>query len=594
MTALQVSIVGMGPRGLSILQRISDLASELPEGCPLDVHLIDPGDAGQGAHSARQPGHLLTNTVASQVTMFAGEGGPSFTEWAARSGYREFGEAVYPTGADAGGVVGEHTYLPRQILGSYLSWVFDRTVASLPASVRVVHHRDRAVDIEPRAGGRFAVHLEQGFVLPSDYVFLATGHCERIPTQADRAYEEFVQEHADRNPWLVYCSNPYPVERLQRIAPGSTVAVQGLGLTAHDVISELTVGRGGQYRGSGWEMEYVPSGREPVIQLFSRQCLPFSARGVNQKGLTGQHRPRFFTTEAVRSLRERATRLRNDPRLDFEEEVLPLLLREMGYAYRMAEEQRVIPPEEYDLTPDDRRAVEDIIDPLRGREFASQEAFTKFFLDHVAVDLEQAELGNTTSPVKAATDVVRDTRASLREAVEFSRLTPDSHRTFNATYVPVMNRVSFGPPRHRNHQLLALIRAGAVDLAGGPGSQVVLDRSAARFAIRTQYQDGPEVRHADALVVARLDAFHPEQDRSPLIGKLVQRGLVRPYTNGSFKPGGIDIDEVGRPVTADGEPLRTVWAVGYPSRGRGSTPTHCPGRGWPRSSPARPTSACAT
>ncbi|MFE4716455.1 FAD/NAD(P)-binding protein [Streptomyces sp. NPDC056728] len=557
----------MGPRGLSILQRMSELADQLPSGYSLDVHLIDPGDGGQGAHSARQPAHLLTNTVASQVTMFADGQGPSFTEWAASSGYRDFGGAFLPTAGDGGEAVGAHAYLPRQILGSYLSWVFDRTARSLPHRIRVVHHRDRAVDIEARDGEGFGVHLAKGFVLPSDYVFLTTGHCERIPTEEDRAYEEFAGEHAHRNPQLVYCPSPYPVDRLQDIAPGSSVAVQGFGLTAHDVISELTVGRGGRFRGTGAEMEYLPSGREPRIHLFSRQCLPFAARGVNQKGLTGGHLPQFFTKEAVQLLRDEALRRRNDPQLDFEEEILPLLLKEMGYAYRSAQAPAPISPEGYEFTPADRRVVEEIIDPLRGREFENQDAFTKFFIDHVESDLVHAELGNLTSPVKAATDVIRDTRASLREAVEFSRLTPASHRVFNATHVPVMNRVSFGPPRHRNHQLLALFRTGVVDLAGGPGCRVVLDRDAARFAIRTDYPDGTTFRHADALVIARLDAFHPERDRSPLIANLLERGLVRPYANGSFKPGGLDIDERGRLTTAVDEPLRTAWAVGYPVEG---------------------------
>ncbi|MFJ6696411.1 FAD/NAD(P)-binding protein [Streptomyces sp. NPDC091272] len=563
MSALQVAVNGVGPRGLSILQRISELAAELPAGCSLDVHLIDPGDSGQGVHSTQQPGHLLTNTVASQVTMFANGQGPSFTQWAAASGYRQFGGAFCPTGDDSGEPVGEHAYLPRQLLGAYLSWVFDQTVNGLPQHVRIVHHRDRAVDIEQGDAGRFAIRLEKGFVVHSDYLFLTTGHCERIPTEEDQAYEEFARGNAKRNPRLAYCSTPYPVNRLQQIAPGSTVAVQGFGLTAHDVISELTVGRGGTFHGSGPDTEYRPSGREPQIRLFSRQCLPFSARGVNQKGITGAHRPRFFTNEAVQQLQQEATRHRGDPRLDFTEEVLPLLLREMGYAYRSTEEQRSISPEDYELTAGDRRALEELLDPLHDKQFANQEEFAKFFVDHIVSDLEHAELGNATSPVKAATDVIRDTRASLREAVEFSGLTPDSHRVFNRKYVPVMNRVSFGPPRHRNHQLLALMHAGIVDLAGGPGSRVLLDREAAKFTVRTDYPDGPEIHYADALIVARLDAFHPESDRSPLIANLLERGLIRPYSNDEFKPGGIDIDERGRPVTAAGQALNSAWAVGY-------------------------------
>ena len=40
---------------------------------------------------------------------------------------------------------------------------------------------------------------------------------------------------------------PYPVERLKNIDAKSVVAVEGFGLTAHDVIAELTSGRGGYF-----------------------------------------------------------------------------------------------------------------------------------------------------------------------------------------------------------------------------------------------------------------------------------------------------------------------------------------------------------
>ncbi|MFJ4715555.1 FAD/NAD(P)-binding protein [Streptomyces sp. NPDC088785] len=558
MSPLRVAVLGVGPRGLSVLQKIADVAGELPPGLTLEVHLIDPGDGGQGAHPARQPAHLLTNTVASQVSMYAEGAGPSFTEWAAEAGYRAFDAAYHPTGDDSGEPVGEHAYLPRRLLGAYLSSVFDRTLGSLPDTVRVVQHRDRAVDVVPD-GERHTVRLARGFTLTVDYLFLTTGHCERVPTPEDLAHGEFARAHADRNPHLAYFSTPYPVDLLQRIAPGSTVAVQGFGLTAHDVLSELTAGRGGTFHGAGAATEYRPSGREPRILLFSRQCLPFSARGVNQKGVTGGHRARFFTPEAVRALRA----ARPDGKLDFVAEVLPLLVREMAYAYRTTQLARPVPHEGFEPSPRERRIVAELLDPLGAREFDGQDDFREFFTAYLDDDLAHAELGNLTSPVKAATDVVRDTRAALREAVEFGGLTPASHRVFNATYVPVMNRIAFGPPRHRNHQLIALMRAGVVDLAGGPGSTLGTDAQRARFTVRTDYRGGTATRYADALVIARLDAFHPERDRSPLTSRLLERGLVRPYRNGDFAPGGLDIDEAGRPLTAAGPPLRGAWALGY-------------------------------
>src|SRR5262249_59043336 len=65
-----VTIIGLGPRGLSILERISHLARRNGAPLRLHVHLVDPGECGQGTHRAGQPPHLLVNTVSSQVTIF--------------------------------------------------------------------------------------------------------------------------------------------------------------------------------------------------------------------------------------------------------------------------------------------------------------------------------------------------------------------------------------------------------------------------------------------------------------------------------------------------------------------------------------------
>ncbi|MGI5192311.1 FAD/NAD(P)-binding protein [Streptomyces sp. CA-288835] len=565
MRTVQVTIVGMGPRGLGILQHMIHSAHRLPEGTVLDVHLVDPGDSGQGVHSSRQPDHLLTNTLASQLTMFPDGSGPSFTEWAQQAGYRRFDGFYHRTGETCGDPIGSHDYLPRSLLGEYLSFAFDRTVRSLPGSIRVVHHRARAVDLqELLPSGRYLVRIEGGYEIPSDFVFLATGHCRRAPDQEDVRFGNFVSDHRDRNDRLAYVEHCYPVDKLERIAPGTTVAVQGLGLTAHDVIAHLTTGRGGRFEGDGLDMRYLPSGREPSILLFSRQCLPAAARGINQKGLTGDYKPNFLTPGAVRDLRRHAEERRGSTQIDFETDVAPLLLREMGYVYRCALEQRDIPPEQYEFSAADQAAIAAVLDPLAGRTFRGLDCFRTFLRAFVTEDLEHAERGNRTSPVKAATDAIRDVRASLREAVEFSGLTPDSHWVFNNRWVPLMNRVSFGPPRRRNYELLALMNAGLVDLAGGPGCRVVPDPETARFAIRTDFTGaGPTTRYADTLVAARLDLFHPRTDGSPLTARLLERGLIRSYRNGSYEPGGIDITSTSRVISRTGTPLAGVWALGY-------------------------------
>ena len=90
---LQLAIVGFGPRGLSVAERLcANAESLLPEGRELVIHLVDPYvfEGGQVWRST-QDQSLLMNTVACQVTMFVDDtvdcagpvvGGPSLYEWA--------------------------------------------------------------------------------------------------------------------------------------------------------------------------------------------------------------------------------------------------------------------------------------------------------------------------------------------------------------------------------------------------------------------------------------------------------------------------------------------------------------------------------
>ncbi|MES2076163.1 MAG: FAD/NAD(P)-binding protein [Pseudomonadota bacterium] len=571
MKRYNITVVGMGPRGLSVLERLA--AHALEHQLALDISLVEPGECGQGVHSARQPQHLLINTVASQVTLFPAPGAvelpphcatPSLTEWARQSGYRRVGDQYYRIGATgAGAEIGEADYLPRRLLGEYLTWGYEQILASLPPNVTLRHHRLRANDMWQQPDGRCAVELDSGFILISDYVFLTTGHSNNAMTELESACARFAQEHARHNSKLAYIRHVYPLDKLVQIDADARVAIQGLGLTAHDVIAELTVGRGGQFVREGQTLRYQKSGREPQLMLFSRNCLPFAARGVNQKGLAGRHRPHYFTPDAVAALRERALRERGCAQLDFDLELLPLLRREMGYVYRATLDGAGPEPAAYQLSEEEGAIIDVLLFPLRGREFASLAEFRDYFDDWLRRDLAEAVRGNVGSAVKAATDVLRDVRATWQAALEHAGLTPASHRKFLNVYNPVINRISFGPPRQRNEQLLALREAGVVDIVSGPGGSVGFDETAACFELRTRFGGGQERRPFDVLAVARLDVFSPQTDESVFMQNLLRRGLVRPYYNGVYHPGGIDIEPGGRVLGAAGRPLGNVWALGY-------------------------------
>ncbi|WP_116137455.1 FAD/NAD(P)-binding protein [Trinickia diaoshuihuensis] len=569
---ISIAIVGMGPRGLTVLERLVEHAPLIAEGVELAITVFDTGECGQGVHRAQQPDHLLINTVASQVTMFApvgvmhDSGARSLVQWAHEAGYRFVGGRFIKADGLTGRAINTADHLPRSLLGEYLSWVYRKVVAALPHNVTITHRRATAIDLAPVPNG-YEVRVQGGAPTFAHYAILTTGHGNRKPTQSDAQFAEFVRRHRTHNADLNYFSSPYPIENLDSIAPTATIAVQGFGLTAHDVVSALTLGRGGRFVERDGALAYVRSGLEPTLLLVSRNCLPFAARGINQKGLTGRHEARFFTPSAVADVRAATFARTGDYRIDFRADVLPLIIKEMAYAYRLASTDGLIAPETFKPTQDELEAIRRILWPLEGQSFASFDAFRGFFLELVRDDLCHALLGNVTSPVKAATDVLRDTREALRSAVEFGGLTPDSHRYFVDEFNAITNRVSFGPPLRRNQEWLALHAAGVLDLGGGPGAKVTADESTGHFCIATQFGERTERRYADVLIAARLDPYSPVSDGSPLSAALLDRGLVRPYRNGDYHPGGIDIDPGLHPLDRKGEAQPRLWAIGFPVEG---------------------------
>lgn len=572
----RVAIVGFGPRGLSLLERLAAVYRELAPSWTLAIDLVDPGEPGQGAHPADQPDHLLANTVSGQVTMFtddsvrhAGpiEPGPSLMDWARAAGYRRFGSG-FKQAQHGGEVVEENDYLPRSLLGRYFSYVYDRLIEALPPNVVVTYHRCLANDVHRQPGGRYEVVLDNGVRLDANHVVIVTGHGDNDLTEADESLLNRTRALQDTHPRLQFIPRVKPFSVLQSIPKDATVGIQGIGLTAYDIIADLTIGRGGEFHADAdRRLRYRPSGKEPRLVVFSRQGIPFCARATNEKGVGGLYKPRFFTRPWIDSIREERYRETGSEQLDFDRDLWPVLVKEMCFAYRLSEtgESDAVG---YEPLPRHRAIIDKLLFPFKGKVFDNDESFARAVKQHVEEDVAHAKDGNVSDPVKAATDVLRDVRDYLRYAVDYGGLTECSHRVFLGEAVPNMYRLSAGAPKERNMELLALLEAGLLSFGPGPNAQLDFDEKQACFVLRSTRLVQPASRTFDVLVRARTDcAVELSGQTSPFLRNLLAGGIVRPFMNGAFSPGGLDVDSAQNVVDAQGRVQKRVWALGIPAEG---------------------------
>ncbi len=579
-----IAVVGAGPRGASLLERLCANAPELAAGTTLTVHVVDPFRPGPGrVWRTGQPDELLMNTVASQVTLFTDasvtcEGpvrpGPSLYEWAAARSL--------PVGPD--------DYPSRALYGRYLEWVVERTVAAAPAGVRVVHHAVLATGLRDLPDGGQQLELADGTRLgPLAAVALAQGHLPERPGEGSREPAAFAARHGLRH---LPPANPADLtERLAAIAPGEPVLLRGLGLNFFDHLALLTGGRGGRFERGADGLVYRPSGREPVLYAGSRRGVPYHARGDNAKGAHGRHLPLLLTAVVIAGFRDRTAA--GDPP-DFRAEVWPLVAAEVETVhYCAALTAAGAAPDAVDafrtafataardgtgtealltaagLGPDRRWDWRTVELPWAGREFTDRTDFRGWLLRWLRADAEHARLGNVDGPVKAALDVLRDLRNELRLVVDHGGLSGTSRRDhLDRWYTPLNAFLSIGPPRRRIEELTALVEAGVVELLG-PGMTVTCGRDAAGAPafLGGSAVPGPVVA-ARTLIEARLPEPDLRRTADPLLSALLAAGECRPHRCGGHESGGLDVTpRPYRLLDRLGRPHQRRFALGVPTEG---------------------------
>jgi uncharacterized NAD(P)/FAD-binding protein YdhS len=607
---LQLAVVGLGPRGLSVAERLCASAeSLLQDGQELEIHLIDPHvfDGGQVWRST-QDRTLLMNTVACQVTMFVDDTvdcagpvvtGPSLYEWArsiALIGSPNVPEAVRAEAA----ALGPDDYPSRAFYGSYLQWTRDRIIWTAPPAVSFTSHQATAVDVRDTPGGLQDLVLDTGQTIGDLHaVVLALGHMPHLLGESEAALSQSADRHGLR---YVAPSNPANVP-LDGIPAGESVILRGMGLNFFDYMALLTIGRGGTFvRAADETLSYIPSGQEPRMVVGSRRGVPYHARGKNQKGSFGRHQPRYVTADVIERLRARADA---GAPADFRRDIWPMIdqeVRTVYYATQVTERQCTCDAEEFtamfaaaepamvpisgdplaikesdaqrdvlakfDIDPEQAWDWQQIATPYTEGDLSSTQQFRSWLRSHLDHEVREADKGNVAGPRKAALDVLRDLRNEIRLLVDHGGLSGDSYRDeLQRWYMPLNAHLSIGPPAERIEQFGALMDAGVVEVLG-PDMRV--DCTDGGFVASSGAISDLTVRAA-TLIEARLPETDLHRTTDPLLRALLDRGECQPYRipirgGGHYVAGGVAVTR--RPyhlLDADDRPHERRFAFGVPT-----------------------------
>lgn len=553
-----IAIVGMGPRGISVLERIAAAAPSTP----VQVHVIDDSQIGAGrVWRSDQTRTLCMNTLAGAVTLFTEPNstvkapvriGPTLYEWL------QFirGEEI-PEHGDFEGVslaetkrqmlrefppsVGEE-FMPeieamkvqsnpsRALFGTYLNWVYETVKATLPETVTVVEHNSRAISVEEQDGADI-VRLENGETITAHATVLATGWQAPGLSPVEK---EFAESEA------IWIEPGNPVDQKTDLIPdGADLLVRGMGMSFFDLMALTTTDRGGRFVEDSEEragLRYEPSDREPHFYVSSGRGYPF---------LPKSDYPSVPDNAPMRRLHAVIKELADESKIDFMVQVWPAIVKDAFEEYyrklddlkpealgtdleQVLETIENSNPDsiESDLSPlipkvEDRFSLALWINPLAAVH-GSLDEVTAHIADFMARDIKAAEAGHD-SALKAALWSISCARRPAELLGSEGRYTFESRNRFSK-FIALGTMVGSGPPLFRTRQLLALVDAGLVTFVGQrpqttlDGDEFVMISPTTNTEVRSKYLadaflHSPDIRRVgDSLTASIIGRTKPFQD----------------------------------------------------------------------------------
>jgi hypothetical protein len=521
-----IAIIGAGPRGAGVLERLGANADVLQVTHPVTVHLIDPHPPGAGRvwRYAQSP-LLRMNSMAEDVTMFTDDSvtcagpirpGPSLSQWAEQV---RAGEIAVELSEDVRAEIDALTgtaFATRRTQSAYLAWFFHDTVAGLPPNFEVRVHADtvaKVVGDEVRLAGT-------GEPIVADVVIFALGHLDSRPDREQARIQDYAKQNG-----LFYLPPEYSADAdLSGIRPGQDVLVRGIGLAFIDLMVLLTEGRGGKFRTEAdGTLTYLPSGEEPRLYVGSRRGVPYHSKTGYRLKAGRPPLPRFFGPDAIRQLLEL-------DELDFHEHVWPLMAKDIAWghyhelvnghpdrvattwpefaarfaelAWDSAEMRQLIAAT---IQPDDRLDFAALDRPLATERFGTFEELQQHMRNRIRADVDRRSDDHYSQDLGAFTGLL-SAFGNLAAVAASGKLTTTSYIRGISWWMGFFNFLASGPPgadteistvdgvyRARSSSSPAAITATALIEARLP--KPVLDRTGNEL-LRSLYESGdatPEV-----------------------------------------------------------------------------------------------------
>lgn len=513
----QIAIVGCGPRGLASLEALFKFQSEKSNTTNFEVSIFEPAkNPGAGLIWNLQQSDSNWMNISDRALKnlqgrskiefrnFSITSFPSFSEWS--KGLQNF-ENKPSAEVDK--------FLPRSTMGHYLSERYN-SIADVLIQQKILTFFDRRICKVYSKKGAVMLIDNKGDDYNFDECVLSIGH---QPTHASKQISEWKAASETFNISII--TNPYDERFYTDIGTGKTIAIRGFGLATIDIIRLLTVERGDRFElvsSKSYEFQYVTS--EHSIQ----QIIPFSLDGlppmpkpigeqVDRLFKPNQNQTQIFT----QTIKEH---LSGNNDLTSKEFLIKAFSAIASDIFLNLGDNRI----EFKITTSDlANLIENWLDNMDARH--------PLILDtelNVEVYMEKAvQMAFNLEPISldyCVGQVWRHIQPAIYKELSHSNL-PDSVIADIIALDESTKRYSYGPPVESVAQLIALSKAGKLNLNFLNNPKIEIDGKG--WNIKSKGKSTTATTMIDSV----LDAPKLKQINSEIIEYLLKDDLLSPVTS---------------------------------------------------------------